>query len=187
MIDKLPAHQQECVERWLFEENLTYDQARSRLFEDFGVRVSSQLLVRFRQRCAQRRSKDALMDRVAEAAVKANQSVEAYEKNPGPPPAAVQSALSSEIGRQALQAFLRGEKPDLEEIKVLAGLALVVRKEDREDVKVELNQQQLALDREKFELLKAKAAKAEAAEGAMKDQSLTPEERQQRLKQIFGI
>lgn len=50
-----------------------------------------------------------------------------------------------------------------------------------------LKKQQLSLDRDKFELLKAKAEQADKARATTEDESLTPEEKQLKLRQIFGM
>jgi hypothetical protein len=53
-------------------------------------------------------------------------------------------------------------------------------------VKQDLSAQAVQLDREKLELLKKKAAQAEQTERVVRDAELTPEERAQRIKEIYG-
>jgi len=50
-----------------------------------------------------------------------------------------------------------------------------------------LAEQALNLEREKFAAAQARAAQADKAEGVVKDGALTPEQKQQRIKEIFGL
>lgn len=49
-----------------------------------------------------------------------------------------------------------------------------------------LKRRQLELDREKLELLRKKAEQAERTEAVLADAALSPEERQQRIREIYG-
>lgn len=49
-----------------------------------------------------------------------------------------------------------------------------------------LKTEQISLDREKLEFLKAKAAQAEQTDKVLSDAELTPEQRAQRIKEIYG-
>lgn len=49
-----------------------------------------------------------------------------------------------------------------------------------------LRRRQLELDRQKLELLQQRAAQAEQAEAVLDDATLSPEERQRRIREIFG-
>lgn len=53
--------------------------------------------------------------------------------------------------------------------------------------KLSQRDRELALDRERLELLKRRAAQAEAAEAVAQNPELTPEQKQQRYREIFGL
>lgn len=52
--------------------------------------------------------------------------------------------------------------------------------------KLQLKRGELELTREKFELLKAQAERAESTERVLADAELTPAQREQRIKEIYG-
>lgn len=56
-----------------------------------------------------------------------------------------------------------------------------------DQLKFEQRERQIALEERRIALLEVKAARADQAEAAMYDDSLTPEEQRARLKQIFGM
>jgi len=61
---------------------------------------------------------------------------------------------------------------------------------ERNDIarrKLALDERRLALDEAKFEEAKKRAAQADAAENVTKDEALTPEQREARLREIFGL
>lgn len=53
--------------------------------------------------------------------------------------------------------------------------------------KVDLDASRLEVDRRKLELLEKKAAAADEAAGVLADDRLTPEERERRMKEVFGL
>ena len=135
-LDKLPQHQLDALERWLFEEKISYDQARSRLFNDFGVRVgSNSTLSSFYQRCADRR----MLDRIAERAAKTNAVVKRFEENP----ADTYNALIGLVGQIAFDKATQ-DQLDPETIYNFTKLMLANRKED-------VREQALSLEKQKFQ------------------------------------
>lgn len=54
-------------------------------------------------------------------------------------------------------------------------------------LRAEAAEKKLALDREKFELIKARADQADRAEGVATDVTLSTSEKERRIKEIFGI
>jgi hypothetical protein len=169
VLDSLPSNQRETLERWLLEENLSIDAALDRLRLDFGVRSSRSAVGRFSQNAQQRR----LLDKIAVNAGKANEISEAFEKNPAPVPQAVVKLVT----QLAFEEITKGNQLDKEFIVKLTKLA----------VDSGLKAKKLELDERKVALLEAKAKQAEEAEKALGDSDLTPEQKQQRLRQIFGM
>lgn len=169
MIEGLPRNQREALEGWLFEENLSYDVALERLHLDFGVRSSRSALERFYRRTAQRR----LLERIARNASEANEIEAEFTKNPAPVPQAVVKLVT----QLAFEEITAGRAMDKEFIVKLTKLA----------VDSGLKAKKLELDQRRIELLEAKAKQADEASKALGDSKMTEEEKQQRLRQIFGM
>jgi len=172
VLDAMPENQREALEEWLFEENLSYADAQKRLLADFGVRCSRSGLCAFYQRTAEKR----LLANIQESARKANSVVQRFQENPSDN----YKAVLNMVGQIAFEASLKenGLDPEL----LFNFTKLVIAGKDRE-----LKAQKLALDERRVKLLEEKAAKAEAAEGTLKDTTLTPEEKQARIREIFGL
>jgi hypothetical protein len=49
-LKSLPPHQLAALNKWLFKDELTYDQTKSRLWEEFGVKISGPSICTFWQR-----------------------------------------------------------------------------------------------------------------------------------------
>jgi predicted component of type VI protein secretion system len=136
-LDGMPQHQRDALERWLFEEKISYDQARSRLFNDFGVRVgSNSTLSSFYQRCSDRR----MLDRIAERAAKTNEVVKRFEANPSD----TYRALIGLVGQIAFDKSTQ-DQLDAETIYNFTKLLIADKKEN-------VRQEALALEKKKVEL-----------------------------------
>src|SRR3954462_1196931 len=85
VLDGLPRNQREALEEWLFEENVSYADAKKRLWQDFNVSTSRSGLERFYARVNQRR----LLERIAENAGKAREIEGEFAKHAAPVPEAV--------------------------------------------------------------------------------------------------
>lgn len=181
-LDKLPENQQAALEEWLFERTAraradgtsevrtdTYDEALERLHLDFNVRSSRAALGRFYRRVSQRR----LLESITRNAAKANEIEDAFQKNAAPVPQAVVKLVT----QLAFEEITKGADLDKDFIVKLTKLA----------VDSGLKAKKLELDERKVSLLEAKAKQAEDAEKAMGDTKLSPEEKQQKLRQIFGM
>src|SRR5437667_6480243 len=100
------------LERWLFEENVSYEVALKR-YSDFGEAGSLAGLSRWRARRAQER----MLERIAASARTANSVVEKFAANP----ANTYDALLQMIGQAAFEAHLNGKSDlDLATLKDLA-------------------------------------------------------------------
>lgn len=82
--------------------------------------------------------------------------------------------------QQLLFEMSVSNRVDLRSIKTLAKIV-------GDSHKLTLAQSRLDLDKRKVKILEAKAAQADAAAGVTANKHLTPEERQQKLKEIFGL
>jgi hypothetical protein len=89
----------------------------------------------------------------------------------------VPQAVVKLVTQLAFEEITKGNQLDKEFIVKLTKLA----------VDSGLKAKKLELDERKVALLEAKAKQAEEAEKALGDSDLTPEQKQQRLRQIFGM
>ena len=87
-----------------------------------------------------------------------------------------EEATVDQLKQRAFEMMLKPQT-DSKEVKALLALTLKVRDQD-------LDKGRLALDQQKFDALLAREAEAKAA---VTDVELTPEEKEARVKEIFGI
>lgn len=131
IIDGLPLNQQETLERWLFEENVSYALASERLLADFNVRCGQHALADFYQRTAQRR----MLDRIVVSQGKKNAVLEKFKANP----ADTYQALLEVAGQIAFdKAFSEGKEFDAETIFNFTKLVMTGKKQamEAEDLKL---------------------------------------------------
>ena len=117
-LDDLPAHQAECLTRWLIEDKptLTYREARERMRMDFNIETSEAALCAWRGRKIQ----DRILDRITSSAAKAVAVKEEILKSK----ADVFETLLAKVGSDAFTLSMEGEEIDLETLKVLKDIAL---------------------------------------------------------------
>lgn len=169
-----------ALEGWLFGDSpLTYEQARSRLLAEHGVKTSAAALCGWRERRAQER----MLDRIAASSRQANAVVDHFAKNSSD----TFEALLRMIGQAAFDLRMGGENLDLGTLKDLAELTKLGLVERGEREKLRIKQEELALKERRVVLLERQAAQAEAAEGVVRDGSLTPEAKMARMREIFGL
>lgn len=99
---------------------------------------------------------------------------------------------------QKIEAWMAGEKlehPELSDEELFRRgqrkfTMLAIAEEDPRSwamiQKTQRDREQLSLDRDKFEEMKRQAAKADATEKVLGDAALTPEQRAQRIREIYG-
>ena len=142
----------------------SYQDVRGWLLAECGVSCSLDSLSRFYKRhCA-----PVIRERRKLSVVKAEALGDAMSKDP-----VNWDEKIVERTKQLAFEFLAAEQIEPDAVKALL------------DALTKANKQQL--DRDKFDLMKAKAAKADAAENVSNDGSLTEEEKAQRIKQIFRM
>lgn len=161
----LSPEQQEQLNTWLCVENLSYADAKERVYAEFGVTTSV----------------GALQHYYASTAVPWK-----YTRSKGA--ADVIAALTegnfdeATVRRAKALAFdlLSGPAPDVEAAATLLKIV-------GDSAKLALAEQKLGLDRRKVALLESKARQAEEAEGVTRNTALSPEERDRRMREIFGL
>lgn len=145
VIDGLPANQREALERWLFEENVSFADGCTRLYQDFSVRSSESALRRWYQRVYQTRT----LDRIAASASKANAVMDRFAKNP----ASTYDALLGLIGQMAFEESLKAEKEiSVETLSDLTNLVLSYQGGKLKAAAEARKERELSLKKEKLEL-----------------------------------
>jgi vacuolar-type H+-ATPase catalytic subunit A/Vma1 len=173
---KLDPHSAE-LERW-FDDKWTLDQAREELLKRYSLSVSPSLLSDWWEKRQQQRMQDRVLDRISSGA----QAVKAVEKQfakDAPPEVETLIKLHRVLIMQlSLQATAN---PDLLKTAtdcmkpVMAYLKVQEQRADR------------SLEERRLAILEQKAKQAEEAEEITSDKKLSPEEKQQRLRAIFGM
>ena len=96
------------------------------------------------------------------------------------------SALMQMIGQTAFELKLSGETLDLDRLQQFADLAALGLKAKIEASKLKLSEADAQRDERRLVLLEKKAAQADETEKTLTDRELTPEQRAQRIKEIYG-
>lgn len=170
----LPEEQEEALASWLLA-GLPYHLAKSRLKADFGVEVKSlSSFTRFyTERCAPR-----LQARLQMAIKTADKIYAEAKKNPE----AINAATAVLLRTRAFE-ILQNPAANPKDVSNLVKLLISAKKQD-------LDRQNLALDKDKFELLRRKAdrldelenkAKKMRADGGVSPETLDVLEKQLRL------
>lgn len=136
-LDGLPPHQKEVLERWLFEENLGYEEVLARLWRDFSVRSSRKAVGVFYQRVQQER----MLQKVVSRAATANAVVKKFDEHP----ADTYRAVLDFVGGIALNEAMKEDKDlSVEKLFDLTRLMIAARKE-------ETRKEVVGLDRARFQ------------------------------------
>lgn len=145
IIDGLPAQQRQQVEAWLFDENISYKDAASRLWNDFGVKVSEAALSNWYSGRAQER----MLDRIAASQRLKNEVVQQFERNQ----ADSYKALLNLVGQIAFEKAMTSGELDADTIFNFTKLVMDGQKQAMQAADLQLR-------RDRFEFDAAKAALA---------------------------
>ena len=161
-------------------DGLTLKDTAARLLEQYGVTVApsgiSRWWARRQKLSALRAAEEALFDSIRSGSRIMEQLQ--HESNQAPPSLApLLKMLEGLIASISVKGTIP-EKCDL--VPELVRTAI-------QGHKAMIDADAAKLDREKFELMKAKAKLADDAEKVARDDTLTPEERQQKIRAIFGM
>lgn len=164
-LKSMPPAQQETLCEWLGVENVTYAEAKARLAAQFGVKTSAAALSDYYS-CIVVPWKYARARGLADEL----KGLDGAEFDP----------LVVKRLQQLLFEMSVSNRVDLGAVKTLAKIV-------GDSHKLRLAQERLTLDTRKVKLLEAKAAQADEAQAVTAAKDLTPEERQRKLKEIFGL
>ena len=175
-LSKLTDAQRAELISWFDRENISLADAKARLEERFSLGCSESALSNWWSGVQTDRSQAQLLERIGQAARSAESVTRHFEANPQD----FYQATMGLLGQMAFSAAMEGRHAEPETLFELARLQLAAK--DRE-----LKEIQLGLDTRKVQLLEKKAAQADEAKGAMENGKLSPQERDAKLKEIFGI
>lgn len=164
-LKSMPQAQQDLLCEWLTVENVTYAEARKRLAAQFSVKTSLASLSDYY-------SSVAVPWKYARARGLADELATMSEGS--------FDAVTVKRLQQLLFEMSVSNRVDLRSIKTLAKIV-------GDSHKLTLAQSRLELDKRKVKILEAKAAQADEAQAVTAAKDLTPEERQRKLKEIFGL
>jgi hypothetical protein len=164
----LNPQQRAILRGWLVDDNLSYAEARDRLWQDFRLRVSVGALSSFyASDCFSLRSSEA-KDFAEHVVAELTASGDKFDE-----------ATLSLIRQKAFErAYARDGNLD-----ELATLAKIIG----DSQKLAIKAREVALAERRLKLLEKKAAQADAAESSLRNPDLTPAEREAKLKEIFGL
>ena len=160
----LSEEQQEKLASWLTIENKSYDDVRTLVACEFGVKTSVGALHAFY-------TSFAAPWKYARAAGEADTWAELMEGR--------FDAATIKRAKQLAFESMSGPTPDLKSAKALLKIV-------GDSAKIDLQQQKLGLDARKVALLEAKAALADQAKAVTDNTELTAEQKLERYRQIFG-
>ena len=182
----MPLHQQDLLIEWLIEERLHPEQAKNRLWQDFGVKTSLTALGTFWQRYCQPR----LLRRSHEAAMGFAEQAGGLGEH--------WAAPSKALIRQKFFDVMSAPFADPKQLMVFAEMIAALERGELEREKLEfqrakqtqnnaLKTQDLALQREKFEFDAVKQAIAHAAEikTITGDRTLNSAEQSERVRRLL--
>jgi hypothetical protein len=168
---------EEDLESWLIKEGITYAACVQRISEKYGDAVSIKQLHLWLRRRNERQLRETILRNVT-AGAEATRQIKAQAQRHGVPDL---DALISWVRVLIANLATRPDaEVDVDSLTAMLKPALEWAKLQRKDA-------ELAMDRERLELLKRKAAQAETAEGIVRDTTLTPEEKMRRFRQTFGM
>ena len=164
-LKNLPDADQEALWGWMHPQDpdakvMTLEEAQGEIPLRWGFTVSLGSLSEWRSWYALRRRINAARERAEQTRLELLKD----------------ATLRPEEIEQIAQTIFTAETLEAGNVKGFVALA-----------KLRLQSQQLDLDRAKLALLEKKAAAADEAKGVMGDGALSPDEKQARLKQIFGM
>jgi hypothetical protein len=165
---------------WLLTENLSYDDALSRLRGVWpaGERMPSRSAL---ARWSERRRQEIQLERIAKSAAAANEVSEAFRLNP----ADSFGTLLSMIGQAAFDARMsKGDALDIDTMRELGELVRLGMNVRHDEATLRLKEQDLAIKERRVVLLENQAKEATQVIG---DGQLTDEQKMTRFREIFGV
>ena len=162
---KLTEPQRNQLREWLGVDGIKYDEAVDRVRDEFGVKTSATALCEHYQsvvmpwKYARARDVAADFDKLADGKF--------------------DDATRKRIAQLAFE-IASSPRPDIDALSALSKIL-------GDTAKLKLQQQKLTNDSRRVALLEKKAAQADAAKEVTKSLDLTPEQRDEKLKEIFGL
>lgn len=167
-LDALPPHQKKMLRDWLVDENLSYEKARERLSQDFGVDTSVGSLSQFyATQCFALRFSEAksFAERVEKELLTADPT---FDK-----------ATLALVKQKAFERAA-AKNGDIDE---LAKLAMIIGDSQR----IMLKQREVSISERRITLLENKAALADKASAIANNKEISEEEQGRQMRALFGM
>jgi len=165
------------LERW-FADNLTLDDARARLQNLYSLSVSPSLLSDWWEKRQQQRLQDRVLEKIATGAQAVKRVEKQFAKDAPPEVETLIKLHRVLIMQLSLQATAN---PELLKVATKAMTPVMTY------LKVQEQRADRHLEERRVAILEQKARQAEEAEVTISDKALSPEEKQHRLRAIFGM
>ena len=163
-------------------EGLTLDQAVARLSERYSIKVSPSRLSQWWQQQQQRALQDKVLAGIATGA-QLNKQIDAqFAKNPAPE----LEQLMRLFKTITLQLAVKGEA-DSDLLKLAGNFGSLILEERKAATNAKFKDRDLSIKERRIVLLEQKAAQFDQAKKTLGDAALTEEQKQQRIRQIFGL
>jgi hypothetical protein len=167
-LKSLPAHQREQLIRWLTDDNLSYADAKERLWQDMRVKTSTAALSQFY-------ATECFTLRYSQAREIAETVGDAIATDPEK----FDEATIALIKQKAFERAV-AKSGDIDELGILFKML-------GDSAKLAIKQKELALGERRVALLEKKAALADEAEKITRDDTLTPAQREAKMREVFGL
>jgi hypothetical protein len=175
LLKNLTPEQAELLEKWLFEDCLSYGQVVPLVEKEFNIKVGVKSLFNFYRKQSRQRT----VNRILHSAQNANAVLKAFAENP----ADTYQAVLNIAGQIAFDKALKNpDQPDVATIREFTKLLISAKQE-------KLAEKKFGHDREKWEFDIAKACAAHHAqlEAIATDKNLNDEARIQAIRErLFG-
>jgi hypothetical protein len=148
-LDKLPPNQRAAIDKWLFEENQSYDEVVERCWQDFAVRLSRSSLAGYYQR----RKQQEILATIASSSRSAEEVGKTFAENQSK----FFEPLMKLIEKSAFDRMCQGESVDVKDVQALTSLVMAnfdgqlkVQAEQRKERELALKRERLELEVKKY-------------------------------------
>lgn len=146
-----------------------------------GCKVSPSSVSVYLERLRSERRQASLLSQIASGSRQSAEVEKQFSQNPAP---ALETIIKLHRVLIMQMATKSVDQPEL--VEVANSLTKTVMDFVSGQTKAEIEKQKLSQGERKIVLLEKKAAQADATEQTLSDANLTPEQRQQRIKEIYG-
>jgi len=164
----LPPERKDTLRQWLVDENISYEEVVKRMGELWNLKSSVGAVSDFF-------AKECFSLRFREASKLAEDLSATLKESPQ----VFDEATNKAISQKAFELAVAKDA----NVGELVQLAKIIG----DTARLKLKAQEVELDLRRISILEKREAQAEAAETVARNPALTPQEREQKIKEVFGI